>query len=155
MMTHTIGGPPPLPLLPLVLIVGRFVTSRVAFLARYSIPHAVTGGIDRRHPDAGASPRAASSSPSSGRSSRTSCSRSSRRSGSARTCASSRAAARRLLVFLACVAAVLVLQNVVGIAVATATAEPVARPRRGLGGDVRRPRDRGGVGARASRATSA
>jgi ESS family glutamate:Na+ symporter len=121
-MMHTIGGPAALALAALVLIVGRFATSRVAFLARYSIPHAVTGGLiaailmlllrlggievtfERAQQPylmlaffasigLGADVRVVA------------------RGGKA------------LLLFLACVAAVLVLQNVVGIAVAIATGQ--------------------------------
>ena len=44
-MSHTIAGPAAIALAAFVLILGRFVTSRVDMLARYSIPHAVTGGL--------------------------------------------------------------------------------------------------------------
>ena len=44
-MTHTIAGPATIALAAFVLILGRFVTSRVDLLGRYSIPHAVTGGL--------------------------------------------------------------------------------------------------------------
>ena len=44
-MSHTIAGPAAIALAAFVLILGRFVTSRVDILARYSIPHAVTGGL--------------------------------------------------------------------------------------------------------------
>jgi len=121
-MSHTIAGPAAIALAAFVLIVGRFVTSRVGLLARYSIPHAVTGGLiaalgilllhasgieitfDRgQHPylmlaffasvGLGADVRVVA------------------RGG------------KMLLLFLACVAVVLVLQNVVGIAVALATGQ--------------------------------
>jgi len=121
-MPHTIAGPAAIALAAFVLILGRLVTSRVAFLARYSIPHAVTGGLvaalaillmhlggieiafERASQPylmlaffasigLGADVRVVA------------------RGGKA------------LLLFLACVAAVLVLQNLVGIAVATATGQ--------------------------------
>src|SRR5689334_3100408 len=121
-MTHTIGALAAVALAALVLIAGRFVTSRIGVLARYSIPHAVTGGLiaalatlalhiagidvafeRASHPylmlaffasiGLGADVRVLA------------------RGG------------KTLVLYFACVAAVLVLQNVVGIAVATVTGQ--------------------------------
>jgi len=121
-MSLTIAGPAAIALAAFVLIVGRFVTSRVGVLARYSIPHAVTGGLiaalailslhaagigivfERAQQPylmlaffasigLGADVRVVA------------------RGG------------KMLLLFLACVAVVLVLQNIVGIAVAWATGQ--------------------------------
>ena len=121
-MSHTIAGPAAIALAAFVLILGRFVTSRIDMLARYSIPHAVTGGLiaalailllhatgidivfERAQQPylmlaffasigLGADVRVVA------------------RGG------------KMLLIFLACVAVVLVLQNVVGIAVALATGQ--------------------------------
>jgi len=122
-MSHTMSGPAAIALAAFVLILGRFVSSRVPFLTRYSIPHAVTGGLiaalatlllhlggleiqfERgQHPylmlaffasiGLGADVRVLAK------------------------------GGRTLVVYFACVAAVLVLQNVVGIAVAVATGQP-------------------------------
>jgi len=121
-MSTTIAGPAAIALAAFVLILGRFLTSRVAVLARYSIPHAVTGGLiaalvmlllhfagveiafeRAQHPylmlaffasiGLGADVRVVL------------------RGG------------RMLLLYFACVASVLVLQNVVGIGVAMATGQ--------------------------------
>jgi ESS family glutamate:Na+ symporter len=121
-MSYTLGGATAIALAALVLIAGRAVTARVAFLARYSIPFAVTGGLlaaililllhvagisirfeSAQHPylmlaffasiGLGADIRVVL------------------RGG------------RMLVLFLACVVVVLVLQNVVGIAVAFATGQ--------------------------------
>lgn len=121
-MSYTIAGPAAIALAAFVLILGRFVTSRAAPLARYSIPHAVTGGLiaalamlvlhfagveiafeRAQHPylmlaffasiGLGADIRVVL------------------RGG------------KMLLLYFACVAAVLVLQNAVGIAVAMATGQ--------------------------------
>ncbi len=121
-MTYTFAGPAMIAIAALVLIVGRFITARVPFLAQYSIPQPVTGGLvaallflalhaaglEVRFERAeqpylmlaffaavglGADVRVVA------------------RGGKA------------LLLFLACVVAVLVLQNVVGVAVALATGQ--------------------------------
>ena len=121
-MSLTIAGAAATALAAFVLILGRFLTSRIAVLARYSIPHAVTGGLiaalamlalhaggidvafeRAQHPylmlaffasiGLGADIRVVA------------------RGG------------KTLLLYLACVASVLVLQNVIGIAVAFVTGQ--------------------------------
>jgi ESS family glutamate:Na+ symporter len=121
-MTHTIAGPAAIALAAFVLILGRFVTSRVAFLARYSIPHAVTGGLLAALAILGLH----------GAGIGIAFERASHPYlmlaffASIGLGADVRVLARGgvlLLRYLACVAAVLVLQNVVGIAVAAATGQ--------------------------------
>jgi len=121
-MTYTFGGPAGIAIAALVLILGRFATSRVPFLAQYSIPQAVSGGLVAallflllhtlgievrfERPDQPYLMLAFFASVGLGADVRVVA-----RGGKA------------LLLYFACVAAVLVLQNVVGAAVAFATGQ--------------------------------
>ena len=121
-MTYTFTGLAGIAVASLLLIAGRFITARVPFLARYSIPEAVTGGllaaivflllhvsgIDVRFAPVDQPYLMLAFFASVGLG------------------ADVRVVARggkMLLLYFACVATVLVLQNVVGVAVALATGQ--------------------------------